>query len=87
MGRKKVIIGVNDLSSKYPDLVKEWDYEKNTIKPSRIYAQGHQKVWWLCDKGHSYDSSPADRVKGSYAPLACKGGIVHLTMAKPISAR
>ena len=39
MGRKKVIIGVNDLSSKYPDLVKEWDYEKNTIKPSRIYPK------------------------------------------------
>lgn len=59
----------DSLEYKYPDLIKEFDYTKNTIKPSEIYAKSHQKVWWICSQGHSYQSIILDRTNnGSGCP-------------------
>lgn len=32
---KKILSGYNDLKSQRPDLMKEWDYEKNVLDPER----------------------------------------------------
>lgn len=40
-----------------PDLVKEWDYTKNNIKPEEVTVGQGIKVWWICPKGHSYCAS------------------------------
>ena len=40
----------------YPQIAKEWDYEKNTVAPSEVSPSASLKVWWLCPKGHSYQS-------------------------------
>ena len=54
---------VNDsLKAKYPDLVREWDYSKNTIKPDEIYPSSNKIVWWKCDKGHEWQASPNGRI-------------------------
>lgn len=43
----KVIQGVNDLSTTHPDLVKEWDYDKNgDLTPEDVTAGSRTKVWW-----------------------------------------
>ena len=35
----------------YPDLLKEWDYEKNAgIDPNSISAGSPKKVYWKCKK-------------------------------------
>lgn len=53
----------------YPDIAKEWDYEKNdNLKPSQFYAHSSRKFWWKCDKGHSYEVSLAKRADGSKCP-------------------
>jgi len=45
----------NNLSIKNPDLLQLWDYEKNgDMAPSDVVPGSHKKVWWKCDKGHSY---------------------------------
>ena len=44
----------NTLEKKYPELAKEWDKEKNTLKPSEVVFGSHKKVWWKCKKGHSW---------------------------------
>lgn len=44
----------NRLSNFYPDLVEEWDNDKNDILPSEVTCAGHKKVWWKCSKGHSW---------------------------------
>lgn len=44
-----------------PELLKEWDYEKNVIKPEDVSACSHYDVYWKCNKGHSYKLSPALR--------------------------
>lgn len=34
---KKVKYGFNDLESSYPELLKEWDYEKNKVEPKNVF--------------------------------------------------
>lgn len=47
-GNKKVLTGFNDLATTSPQLYKEWNWEKNEIKPTEITAGSHKKVWWKC---------------------------------------
>ena len=66
----KLLVGFNDLSTLYPDLAKEWDYEKNaTLKPTDIIPKTKKKAWWKCSKcNHSWQSSVIDRVYGTGCP-------------------
>ena len=58
-----VVKGKNDLATLYPELVKEWDYERNGDKRPEDLTPGHNgKVWWKCSKcGHSYQAPPNRR--------------------------
>lgn len=38
-------------------LISEWDTAKNNgLMPENISAGSHQKVWWQCDAGHSWQA-------------------------------
>lgn len=58
---QKAVPGLNDLASQKPELLKEWDYQKNTITPDSIVASSSKKAWWICSKGHSWQASPRNR--------------------------
>ena len=48
--------------SEYPELIKEWHPTKNgELKPSEVTFGSGKKVWWLCPKGHEYDSIISNR--------------------------
>ena len=48
----------NSLLETHPELSEEWDYEKNyPLKPENFSFGSHNKSWWLCSKGHSYDKT------------------------------
>lgn len=50
----------NLLKNKYPQLLKEWDYEKNKdIDVNTISFSSHKRVFWLClnNTEHNYDTS------------------------------
>lgn len=57
---RQIITGENDLATIRPELLDEWDYEKNKINgifadPTKIAPYATIKVWWKCkEKGHSY---------------------------------
>ena len=52
----------NSLQATHPEILKEWDYEKNMILPTEISAGNSKtKVWWICEKGHSYSATPNNR--------------------------
>lgn len=54
---KKVKAGVNDLETNRPDLLVRWDYEKNTdVTPKTVSQFSHKKVWWKCERGHSWQA-------------------------------
>lgn len=66
---KKIIVGFNDLKTLAPHLILEWDYEKNIdITPEEVTCCSNRKVWWKCDKGHSWESVISSRYYGSKCP-------------------
>lgn len=54
---RKVLFGFNDLQTCFPQIAKEWDFEKNDnmhISPDSIVAGSTKEVWWKCKNGHSW---------------------------------
>lgn len=74
---KLAIPGETDLATLRPDLMAQWDFEKNTLKPEEITIASHDKVWWKCDLGHSWKAVVFSRTKenGSGCPY-CTGRLV-----------
>ena len=70
---KLVIVGETDLKTRYPDLCKEWDSDKNgQSTPDVIACHSHKLYWWVCPKGHSYRSATTNRIRGNGCPY-CSG--------------
>ena len=68
-----VICGVNDLQSQRPDVLQDWDYNLNvSISPEQVSVNSQKKVWWKCEKGHSYLLSALQKTHGQSCPL-CAG--------------
>lgn len=45
--------GFNDFQSRHPELMKEWNFEKNDklgIYPNKITSQSGKRAWWKCAK-------------------------------------
>ena len=58
------VAGVNaTFAADYPEIAKEWDYEKNETTPQGITPTSTNHYWWICPEGHHYALSPAERVK------------------------
>ena len=73
----KLLIGFNDLKTKNPELVKEWHPTKNRdLKPENFFPNSHKKVWWICDKGHEYESYIIDRNNGNGCPICASKLII-----------
>ena len=61
------------LISKRPNLLKEWNYEKNgNLQPDSFSCWSHKKVWWKCDKGHEWQTAISLRSRGDNCPF-CSG--------------
>lgn len=70
MGRK--ITEHNNLAILHTDLIEEWDFDKNTLDPSKISPGTKDKAWWICrrDKEHKWYSTIKDRTaKNSGCPI------------------
>ena len=74
---KRAIPGETDLATLRPDLMEQWDFEKNTLKPDTITIASHDRVWWKCDLGHSWQAVVFSRTRenGSGCPY-CTGRLV-----------
>ncbi len=60
-----VLKGFNDLATVRPDLLKEWDYEKNAdLKPDETNAYSGKSVWWKCKEGHEWKAKIKYRTAG-----------------------
>lgn len=54
----------NNLLYLFPNVAKDWDYDKNfPIRPENIRPACNKKFWWICPKGHSYDCVPGSKTK------------------------
>ena len=68
---KKLLTGFNDVSTVYTDNMKQWDWDKNIVSPSAVLFNSHTKVWWLCDKGHSYSQTPSAKIVHGHSCPYC----------------
>ena len=67
---KKIVPGVNDLASHYPELAAQWHPTKNhKVLPSEVLPHSTRKIWWVCDKGHEWQAQITARVNGSGCPI------------------
>ena len=73
---KKILKGFNDLETLNPQLAQEWDYERNTLKPSQVTRCSGKKVWWRCKHGHSWKIAVSSRTNGSSCPYCCNQKIL-----------
>lgn len=65
----RILLGYNNLFATNPELEAEWDYCQNVeIDPMHITAGSHKKVWWICSKGHSFQSVIKEHVKENGCP-------------------
>lgn len=65
---RKVLAGFNDAKSNCPELMPEWDYEKNQVLPERITAGSQREIWWQCGWGHSWKAKITERRRGNGCP-------------------
>ncbi len=66
-------LGIDDFATSHPDLIKEWDYEKNyPVTPEQIKVYSNQKYYWICPVGHSYKATAGYRSCDRGCPV-CTG--------------
>ena len=74
---KRILAGYNDLATTNPNLIREWNYERNTeITPQQISSGSSKKVWWRCEHGHEYLASISQRNKGNGCPYCANKKII-----------
>lgn len=62
---KQILLGFNDLYSKFPEVAKEaygWD-------PKTIFASSNKKRTWQCELGHTWDAAVSKRTGGRGCPI------------------
>jgi hypothetical protein len=59
---KKVVAGINDLASSFPEVAKYFDLRMNKYDTSEVTSHSGKKAFWFCDEGHTYESVIASRV-------------------------
>ena len=79
-GNRKLVSGINDLATKYPEIAKEWHPTKNgDLKPENIKYISKDKVWWVCAKGHEYKQAVnLKTLRGAGCPICSS----HRVLAK-----
>lgn len=70
---KRPVLGETDFASVHPELLPEWDYEKNgTLCPEHFTTGSHKKIWWRCKNGHVWQTQIYHRHIGMGCPY-CSG--------------
>lgn len=75
---KVIVSGINDLSTLMPELMEEWDYDRNKeINPTTVGKGSHKKVYWKCKKcSYSWESKIDNRVNGKGCPCCANRVVV-----------
>ena len=63
---KQVVAGENDLAGSFPGIAAQWHPTKNgDLTPDKVTAFSNRRAWWLCDRGHEYQTVIAHRTQKS----------------------
>ena len=71
---RKALSGINDLQTLFPVIAAEWNYQRNQgIAPDCVTAKSKKKVWWMCSKGHEWESTIKNRTLHESTCPYCAG--------------
>lgn len=60
---------VNSIAARNEALAKQWDMERNApLTPWDVAAYDNRDYHWICEEGHSFIASPANRNNGTECP-------------------
>lgn len=69
---EKLMKGLNDLQTKYPDLAKEWDRIRNGNSPTMVRATSDRNSFWVDKYGHKWVARVSERVQGRGGCPKCR---------------
>lgn len=71
----RTLAGFNDLATLQPFVAASWHPTKNEgITPTEVNQYSNSMRWWLCDKGHEWQSTVNNRFHGQGCPSCSEGG-------------
>ena len=71
---KAVIPGVNDLASRFPALAAQWHPTQNgALTADAVSPNSNRKVWWRCEKGHTWQAVVSRRTVAGFGCPYCSG--------------
>lgn len=79
---RRILPGYNDIATTYPEILKEWNYDKNTITPQEVMKSSSKKVWWICEKGHEWEATVNDRSRKDHKSTNCPYCAVNITISQ-----
>lgn len=71
--RRRILAGYNDLATTKPELLEQWDYQRNKIQPQEVMHGSSRTVWWKCPNGHSYQQKICKKALRSSGCPICSG--------------
>ena len=88
---RAVLAGYNDLATTDSDLLSEWDYELNNLKPTEVSRNSAKRAWWKCRYGHSWSMKIVERTPVPFDVTeensTQEGGITLIKVDKPNMAQ
>ena len=70
---REILVGFNDLSTTHPEFSSEL---KNSSEALEHTSKSSKKLEWVCPHGHTYLSSPSERITRNYGCSVCSGKTV-----------
>jgi ssDNA-binding Zn-finger/Zn-ribbon topoisomerase 1 len=75
--KQRIIPTINDLQTTTPDLMAEWDWERNQalgLFPDKVASGSQTKAYWKCKKGHTWQATIASRACSQHCgcPICAK---------------
>lgn len=68
----KKVLPEESLAELFPQLLLEWNYQKNKFDPFSLSCGSGKKIWWKCEKGHEWRTMIIHRTKnGTGCPYCC----------------
>lgn len=72
--KHKLLAGFNDLKTRNPAMASEWHPTKNgTLQPTMVSAYSRKRVWWMCEKGHEWETTIKNRSARNTGCPYCSG--------------
>ena len=73
----KLIKKQGSLKDNCPALLKEWDYDKNTIIPEMVTIGSHKRAFWICSNcGHKWSTEIRVRAIRKNGCPKCRNKII-----------